>query len=214
MTLDIIERSHHVYFSKRHGYSTRQNSSRSGPCMPSWLHPVVLHASVNVPWCYWASIFVVCITELLWIYLWSLQWRHNGLDGVSNHQSHHCLLSRLFGRRSKKISKLRVTGLCVVIHRSPGPVTRKMFTFDDVIMFVKAIIHCAHTIRQYAINAYIIQQGTNLWPQRLILTPEIMHEIVLILLQKSAKKRIYQNIPTSEQGYYFYRNWKSFDASS
>ena len=47
-----------------------------------------------------------------------LQWRHNGHDGVSNHQSHHCLLNRLFGRRSKKISKLRVTGLCAGI--SPG----------------------------------------------------------------------------------------------
>ena len=48
----------------------------------------------------------------------TLQWRHNGLDGVSNHQPHHCLLSRLFGRRSKKTSKLRVTGLCV--GNSPG----------------------------------------------------------------------------------------------
>ena len=42
----------------------------------------------------------------------SLQWRHNGRDCVSNHQSHDCLLSRLFRRRSKKTSKLRVTGLC------------------------------------------------------------------------------------------------------
>ena len=41
-----------------------------------------------------------------------LQWRHNGRDGVSNHQPHDCLLNRLFGRRSN-ISKLRVTGLCV-----------------------------------------------------------------------------------------------------
>ena len=41
-----------------------------------------------------------------------LQWRHNGHDSVSNHQPHDCLLSRLFRRRSKKISKLRVTGLC------------------------------------------------------------------------------------------------------
>ena len=43
----------------------------------------------------------------------SLRWRHNGRDGVSNHQPHDCLLNRLFGRRSKKTSKLRVTGLCV-----------------------------------------------------------------------------------------------------
>ena len=42
----------------------------------------------------------------------SIQWRHNGLDGVSNHQPHHCLLNRLFRRRSKKTSKLHASGLC------------------------------------------------------------------------------------------------------
>ena len=41
----------------------------------------------------------------------SLRWRHNGRDSVSNHQPHHCLLNRLFRRRSKKTSKPRVTGL-------------------------------------------------------------------------------------------------------
>ena len=67
-----------------------------------------------------------------------LQWRHNEHDGVSNHQLHDCLLNRLFRRRSKKTSKLRVTGLCA--GKSPvnsphkWPVTRKMFPFDDVIM--------------------------------------------------------------------------------
>ena len=44
-------------------------------------------------------------------FLESLQWRHDGRDNVSNHQPHDCLLNRLFGRRSKKTSKLRVTGL-------------------------------------------------------------------------------------------------------
>ena len=43
---------------------------------------------------------------------YSLRWRHNGCDSVSNHQPHDCLLNRLFRRRSKKTSKLRVTGLC------------------------------------------------------------------------------------------------------
>ena len=43
----------------------------------------------------------------------SLQWHHNGRDGVSNHQPHDCLLNLLFKRKSKKTSKLRVTGLCV-----------------------------------------------------------------------------------------------------
>ena len=43
---------------------------------------------------------------------WSLLWRHNGHDGVSNHQHHECLLNRPPRRRSKKTPKLRVTGLC------------------------------------------------------------------------------------------------------
>ena len=42
----------------------------------------------------------------------SLQWRHNRRDCVSNHQPHDCFLNRLFRHRSKKTSKLRVTGLC------------------------------------------------------------------------------------------------------
>ena len=43
----------------------------------------------------------------------TLQWRHNGRDGVSNHQPHDRLLNRLYRRRSKKISNIRVTDLCV-----------------------------------------------------------------------------------------------------
>ena len=42
----------------------------------------------------------------------SLQWCHNERNGVPNHQPHDCLLKRLFRRRSKKTSKLRVAGLC------------------------------------------------------------------------------------------------------
>ena len=45
-------------------------------------------------------------------YDYILHWRHNGRDGVSNHQPHHCLLNRLFRPRSRKTSKLHVTGLC------------------------------------------------------------------------------------------------------
>ena len=73
----------------------------------------------------------------------TLQWRHNGYDSVSNHQPHDCLPNRLFRRRSKKTTKLRVTGLCAGNSPGPvnsphkGPVTRKMFPFDDVIMVVE-----------------------------------------------------------------------------
>ena len=86
-----------------------------------------------------------CLYNACSVYIWliftkSLLWRYNGRDNVSNHQPHDCLLNRLFRRRSKKTSKLRVTGLCTA--NSPGPVnsphkwpvTRKMFPFDDVIM--------------------------------------------------------------------------------
>ena len=51
-------------------------------------------------------------------FLPSLRWRHNDHAGVSNHQPHGCLLNRLFRRKSKKTSKLHVTGLCA--GNSPG----------------------------------------------------------------------------------------------
>ena len=46
------------------------------------------------------------------IFKYTLHCRHNGRNGVSNHQPHHCLLNRLSRRLSKKTSNLRVTGLC------------------------------------------------------------------------------------------------------
>ena len=52
------------------------------------------------------------------MYFTTLLWRHNGRGSVSNHQPYDCLLNRLFRRRSKKTTKLRVTGLCV--GNSPG----------------------------------------------------------------------------------------------
>ena len=47
-----------------------------------------------------------------WISISTLQWSHNGCYDVSNHQSYDCLRNRLYRRRSKKTSKLRVTGFC------------------------------------------------------------------------------------------------------
>ena len=80
----------------------------------------------------------------------TLQWRHNDHDDVSNHQPHGCLRNRLFRRRSKKTSKFRVTGFCVmnspgpVISPHKGPVTRKMFPFDDVIMRHALLLYRCH----------------------------------------------------------------------
>ena len=49
----------------------------------------------------------------------SLEWRHNEHDGVSNRRL-DCLHNRLLRHRSKKTSKVRVTGLC----EGNPPVTR------------------------------------------------------------------------------------------
>ena len=77
------------------------------------------------------------------LFISSLQWCHNGHGSVSNHQPHDCFLNHLFRHRSKKTSKLRVTGLCAgnSLEASEFPaqmasnVTRKMFPFDDFIMW-------------------------------------------------------------------------------
>ena len=69
----------------------------------------------------------------------ALQWRHNGHDGVSNHQPNHCLLNRLFGCRWKKHQSSASLAFVWGIHWGPvnsphkWPVTQKIFPFDDVI---------------------------------------------------------------------------------
>ena len=61
----------------------------------------------------------------------TLLWRYDELDGVSNHQPHDCLLNRLFGRRSKKTSKLRVTGLCVGNSPGAGEFPAQMASYEE-----------------------------------------------------------------------------------
>ena len=61
-------------------------------------------------------------------------------DSVSNHQPRDCLLNRLFGRKQRKHQSPVSLAFVRGIHRGPvnsphkWPVTRKMFTFGDVIM--------------------------------------------------------------------------------
>ena len=62
--------------------------------------------------------------------IFTLRWNHNERNGVSNHQPHDCLLNRLFRRRSKKTSKLRVPGLCD--GNSPGPPTQRASYVENV----------------------------------------------------------------------------------
>ena len=70
----------------------------------------------------------------------TLQWSHNGRDGLSNHQTRECSHNRLFKRRSKKTSKLCLTGLCSgnspVTGEFPAqkPSNAENVPFGDVIM--------------------------------------------------------------------------------
>ena len=72
---------------------------------PSYLYNENFHTGKD-------GIYIETVPYKTWSVFWKtppLQWRHNERDGVSNHQSHDCLLNRLFRRRSKKASKLCVT---------------------------------------------------------------------------------------------------------
>ena len=70
----------------------------------------------------------------------TLQWRHNESDGVSNHQP-TIVYSRFYsGAIQSKHQSSASLAFVRGIHRWPvdsphkGPVTRKMFPFDDVFM--------------------------------------------------------------------------------
>ena len=87
----------------------------------------------------------VSVTKLVYLRVMARHWTVDNMnplrwrDGVSNHRRLDCFLNRLFRRRSKKTSKLSVTGLYEA--SSPvtggfphtGPVTRKIFPFHDII---------------------------------------------------------------------------------
>ena len=72
---------------------------------------LTVHRSPLSMGCVW-DIMVWALSSFLPIVLCSLHWRQNEWDGVSNYRRLDCLLNRLFRRRSKKTSKVRVIGLC------------------------------------------------------------------------------------------------------
>ena len=78
-----------------------------------------------------------CVSN--WTYGIVYTMSHNECDGVSNHRRHDCLLV-CSGADQRKHQSSASLAFVRGIHRSPvnsahkGPVTRKMFPFDDVIM--------------------------------------------------------------------------------
>ena len=111
----------------------------------------------------------------------SLQWRHNERDEISNQQPHDCLLNHLFRRRSKKTP--RHWPFCV----GNSPVTGEFpaqrasnagfFPFDDVIISQSDSIsniknwmffHIKYTVHLKTIifcvrNALVILTGEHTW---------------------------------------------------
>ena len=143
----------------------------------------------------------------------ALQWRHNDHDVVSNQQPHGCLLNRLFRRRSKKTSKLRVTGLCVGNSPGPvnsphkGPVTRKRFPFDDVIMACfRALADMRYWCRKehtkFARSLQLLS-GTLPWPLHKSMryfTPvkRCMQFLLLIIIANILTKLYIPPLPTTD----------------
>ena len=99
------------------------------------------------------------VVDLLWNIAYilnamnSLRWRHNGRDDVSDHQPHDCLLNVYSGADQRKLQSSASLVFVRGIHRGPvnsphkGPVTRKVFPFDDVIMYMASLCHTDWVIR-------------------------------------------------------------------
>ena len=76
--------------------------------------------------------FVTWYDPCLASYIWHpLQWHHNGCNGISNHQPHKCLLNLYSRHRSKKTSKLCVTGLCTGNSLVTGNFLRRWELFEE-----------------------------------------------------------------------------------
>ena len=85
----------------------------------------------------------------------TLRWRHNDRAGVSNHQPHGCLLNRLFRRKSKKTSKLRVTGLCVGNSPGTGEFPAQMASYaENVSIWWRHHENNAYNIHTFLFSCY------------------------------------------------------------
>ena len=85
----------------------------------------------------------------------SIQWRHNEHYSVSNHQPHDCLLNRLFGRRSKKISKFRVNGLCAGNSPMTGEIPAQMASKEENVSIwcrYHVVLRCCSTRAYSPVN--------------------------------------------------------------
>ena len=104
----------------------------------------------------------------------SLQWRHSESDGVSNHRYLDCLFNYLFRRKSKNTSELRAL----------RPVTRKLFPFDDVIMFCS----CTVTYGYSAMIIYVTDQryiSAAFSSSRFVRNSSVIHMFFFLIIRYS-----------------------------
>ena len=95
--------------------------------------------------------------NMLQIFIKTLKWHHNECDSVSNPQRLECQLNRLFRRRYKKTSKLRVAGLCdgnsSVTGEFPAPRTSN----EETVSIYDVIMNWYHPVaRRFLILCHIV----------------------------------------------------------
>ena len=102
--------------------------------------PGIIEYYVVFLWHLFESVYILQAATSDGFIIFTLQWRHNEHNDVSNHRRLDCLLNCLLRHRSKNTLWLRVTGFregnppVTSGFPSQRPVTRRMFPFDDVIM--------------------------------------------------------------------------------
>ena len=105
----------------------------------------------------------------------SLQWRHNERDGVSNHQLHVTIVywtvysgaDQRKHQSSASLAFVRGIHLWPVYSPHKGPVTPKMFPFDDVIMVYQCLMWIMASTEgsvYVSVNWVSIGSGNGLFP--------------------------------------------------
>ena len=99
--------------------------------------------NLAILYCQWGNLWRYRYIHFInWKLKFTLLWRHNGRDGVSNHHPYSTVYSGADQRKHQSPASLAfVRGIHRSAVNSPhkGPVTRKMFLFHDVIMNTKKL---------------------------------------------------------------------------
>ena len=117
-----------------------------------WRHHVCTRYRYALYCCYyimsstWINVIHSSIFSDLFGWPKSLRWRHNGHDGVPNHQP--SLFTQPFIQAQTK-ENIKAPRHWPVNSTHKGPVTRKIFPFDDVILYCPVSVQMAWRIYGY-----------------------------------------------------------------